>query len=154
MELQRDWIDLLSSLNDASAKYLVVGAAAIALHAEPRATRDFDIWIDTSAENAPRVYLALAKFGAPVDNVSVADFEQPDLIFQIGVEPLRIDIITGIDGVTFADAWTRKVDVRIAELVVPFISRQDLISNKRASGRPKDLLDLLLLDETQRGPLI
>lgn len=145
MELQRDWIDLLSSLNDASAKYLVVGAAAVALHAEPRATRDFSVWVEPSTENAQRVYRALALFGAPMERLSVDDFCSDDLIVQIGLEPLRIDVITSIDGVSFDEAWPRRVNVALDTLTVPFLSRRDLIANKQASGRPKDLLDLLLL---------
>jgi hypothetical protein len=95
MELQTDWIALLREFNAAGVEYLVVGAAAIAYHAQPRATRDFDVWVRPSPENASRAYRALATFGAPMDQITVADFEHDDTVWQIGIAPLRIDVITG-----------------------------------------------------------
>jgi hypothetical protein len=147
MELQSDWIALLREFNAAGVEYMVVGAAAIAFHSVPRATGDFDVWVRPSSKNARAVYRALANFGAPMEQVTVADFEHDDTVWQIGVEPLRVDVLTGIDGVTFDEAWPRRANARIEEYDVPIISRMDLIANKRAAGRHQDLADLELLGE-------
>lgn len=148
MELQSDWIALLREFNAAGAEYLVIGAAAIAYHGSPRATLDFDVWVRPSPENARAVYRALAAFGAPMDQVTLADFEHDDTVWQLGVEPLRIDVLTGIEGVTFDEAWPRRAHASIDGLDVPVISRIDLIRNKRTVGRNQDLADLELLGET------
>ena len=147
MDLQPDWIAVLREFNAAGVEYLVVGATAVAYHGYPRASRDFDVWVRPTSENAPRVYRALAKFGAPMDQVTIADFEHDDTIWQIGVEPLRVDVITGIEGVTFDEAWPRRMFAKVEGLDVPVISREDLIRNKRTVARHKDLADLELLGE-------
>ncbi|HLY01174.1 MAG TPA: nucleotidyltransferase [Candidatus Cybelea sp.] len=148
MQLHSDWIALLREFNAVGVEYMVVGAAAIGYHAVPRATRDFDVWVRPSPGNARLVYRALAVFGAPMDQVSVADFERDDTVWQLGVEPLRIDVLTGIEGVEFDDAWPRRDHATIDGLDVPVISRRDLIVNKRAAGRHQDLADLELLGES------
>jgi hypothetical protein len=99
MEIQSDWIALLREFNATGVEYMVVDAAAIAYHATPRATGDFDVWVRPSPENARATHHDLARFGAPMDQVTVADFEHDDTAWQLGVEPLRIDVLTGIDGV-------------------------------------------------------
>jgi len=145
MELQSDWIALLREFYAAGVEYMVIGAAAIAYHGYPRATRDFDVWVRPTAENARLVFRALANFGAPMDQVCVADFEHDDTVWQLGVEPLRIDVLTGIEGVTFDEAWPRCDHATIDGLDIPVISRRDLIVNKRTVGRHRDLADLELL---------
>ncbi len=146
MNLSSDFADLLHALNDANARYMIVGAHALAYHARPRATADFDVWVEASTENAPRVYRALAAFGAPLDNLKVEELVDDDLIFQIGVPPLRIDVITGISGVDFAQAWPRRSEGTLNGLRFFVIGREDLIENKKAAGRLKDLADVERLE--------
>ena len=145
--LNRDFREMLSELLDASAEYLIVGAYALAAHGVPRATGDLDVWIRPSKDNAGRVFAALARFGAPLDHVSLEDFTNPGMVFQIGVAPRRIDILTSIDGVDFDSAWSGRTSVEIDGLRVPVLGREDLIANKRAVGRPKDLADIAMLEE-------
>lgn len=146
MQLHSDWIALLRELNAAGAKYLVIGAAAVSYHGHPRGTMDFDVWVDPTPENARRVYRALASFGAPMEQVTLADFEHDDTVWMIGVIPLRIDVLTGIEGVAFEEAWERRASAHVLDMEVPVISKEDLIRNKRAAGREKDLLDLKALE--------
>ena len=146
MNLSSDFADLLRALNDASARYLIVGAHAVAYHARPRATADFDLWVEPSADNAPRVYQALAAFGAPLESLRVEELRSDDLIFQIGVPPFRIDIITGISGVTFDEAWPHRAEDHLNGLKFFVIGREDLIKNKKAAGRLKDLADVERLE--------
>lgn len=143
--MNRDFVEMLSALSAAGVKFLIVGAHALAAHGAPRATGDLDIWVQATAENAARVLTALRQFGAPLLDLSEADLCAEDTVFQIGVPPSRIDILTGISGVGFDDAWERRMDIAIGTLTVPTIGRLDFIENKKASGRPKDLLDLELL---------
>ena len=145
-----DFRDLLRALSDAGARFLVVGAYAVSLHSEPRSTADLDIWIDPSPENAERVYRALAAFGAPLAELSQAELAAPDLVFQLGVPPRRIDIMTSITGVEFADAWPARSEGTYGDVVFPVIGIDALIKNKEAVGRPKDLLDLDMLRRHRR----
>jgi len=140
-----DFRDLFAALNDAGARYLVVGAHAVAFYAEPRFTKDLDVWVEASAANAPRVMAALRAFGAPLSDVTEADFSRPEITLQIGVAPNRIDLTTQIDGVTFESAWPNRTASAFGDQTVWLIGRRDLVANKRASGRPQDLLDLELL---------
>jgi hypothetical protein len=141
-----DFRDILSAFSAEKAEFLVVGAYALAAHDLPRATGDLDLWVATTGENPERVLKALARFGAPVSDLSVEDLRHPDLVFQVGVTPLRIDILTSIDGVEFADAWPRRVSADLGGMKVPILSRDDLIRNKRAAGRPQDIADLARLE--------
>ena len=109
MFLQSDWIDLLREFNAAGVRYLVIGAAAMAVYGEIRGTDDFDVWVDPNEENAKNVWRALAAFGADVSNLTIDELQSEDLIFQIGVKPLRIDVLTGIDGVSFHEAWPNRI---------------------------------------------
>lgn len=143
--MNRDFVEMLSALSAAGVKFLVVGAHALAAHGAPRATGDLDIWVQATSENAARVLTALQQFGAPLFDLSEADLCARDTVFQIGLPPSRIDILTSISGVTFDDAWERRMDVAIGDLRIGTIGRSDFIENKKASGRPKDLLDLELL---------
>lgn len=143
--MNRDFVEMLSGLSAAGVRFLVVGAHALAVHGAPRATGDLDIWIQATPENAAKVLQALQTFGAPLFDLTIGDLSAPNTVFQIGLPPSRIDILSGISGVDFDAAWSRQVEVNIGTLRVGVIGRQDFIANKKASGRPKDLLDLALL---------
>ena len=140
-----DFRDLLRALCDAEARFLVIGAYAVSIHAEPRATGDLDIWVEPTAENARRVYAALQRFGAPLHDLTVGDLAVTDVVFQIGLPPRRIDILTSITGVTFAEAWPDRVEATYGDVRFPVIGLGALLRNKQALGRPKDLLDIDLL---------
>lgn len=146
MPANPDFRDLFSALNAAGARYLLVGGYAVAFHAEPRFTKDLDLWIEASAENAQRTYEALRAFGAPVAELSPDDLAEPDRILQIGVPPNRVDIVTSIDGVEFEAGWLNRVETEYGGESIHVIGRAELIENKRACGRPQDLLDLKLLE--------
>jgi hypothetical protein len=147
--VNEDFRDLLQALLEAGARFLVVGAHAMAVHGVPRATGDLDIWIAVDADNADRVAKALARFGAPLAAVGVsrADFLREDQVVQIGLPPRRIDLLTSISGIRFEDAWLGRVTHQVAGMAVPFLGRASLVTNKRASGRAKDLADLEALGE-------
>lgn len=142
----RDFKDLLSGFNANGVEYLVVGAHALAAHGYVRATKDLDVWVRADSENADRVLSPLAGFGAPTDDVTTADFSQPGITFQIGVDPVRIDVITAIDGLDFETAWGARIETNYGGEAVFVLSRQHLIQNKRASGRPQDLADIAALE--------
>lgn len=141
MFVNSDFSDLLRLFNDNHVRYLVVGGYALIQHAEPRYTKDLDLWISTDIANARGVFKALREFGAPLAGLTEDDFATEGYFYQMGVPPVRVDILMGIPGVDFADAWPRRVEVDFGGLLVPFISRQDLIQAKLASGRPQDLVD-------------
>lgn len=145
--LNPDYKEMLSALSAAGAEYLLVGAQAVAVYGRPRATGDLDLWVRPSQDNAPKVMTALARFGAPIKDLTVGDLEKPGLILQLGVEPCRIDILTAIEGVEFEPAWRNRKIVELEGLTVNCLGREDLIVNKRAVGRPKDLADLAALAE-------
>jgi hypothetical protein len=151
--LNEDFEDVLIAMLEAGARFLVVGAHALAVHGVPRATGDLDIWIDRSPENVPRVWAALLRFGAPVSalGISEADLSQPGTVVQIGLPPRRIDVLTDITGVEFAGAWPQRVAHQVAGRDVPFIGRAHLLANKRAAGRAKDQADAEALDPASRG---
>lgn len=145
--LNEDYRDILQSLNAENAKFLLVGAYALAALGYPRATMDIDIWVMPSPDNADAVLRALKRFGAPLHGLTKADLQQDDTIFQIGVAPRRIDIITGASGLKFEEAFSRSIEVDIDGLHLHSLSLEDLIANKRASGRKKDLADIEALGE-------
>jgi hypothetical protein len=140
--LDQNFKDMLNALNDAGAEYLVVGAHALGAYGNLRATGDFDIWIRPTPENVDRVWTAIEAFGAPRRKLSKADLCAADNIYQIGVAPFRIDIVTSITGVEFDDAWKNRHQTQISGINVAVLSRDDLLKNKRATGRPKDLIDV------------
>jgi hypothetical protein len=145
-----DYRELLSILNAHRVKYLVVGAYAVAIHAQPRATKDLDILVKSDAENAPAVFAALAEFGAPLQGLSAADFEEPGPFFRMGQEPVGVDILTAVPGVDFDAAWARRVDAVFDEetnLRAMCISREDLLAAKRAAGRRQDLADVEAIEK-------
>jgi len=146
--LNDDYKEMLQLLKSNEARFLVVGAYAMAAYGYPRATGDMGIWIWASGENSRKVFRALKEFGAPMAQIDEATFSAGNVISQIGVAPRRIDIITSIDGVEFGQAWERRVEVDIDGLKVPFISKADLIKNKESTGRDKDIIDVRYLKST------
>ena len=145
--MNRDYVEILAALSAAGADYLVVGAHALAAHGAPRATGDLDLWVRPTPENAGRVWRALEAFGAPLHDLTLDDLSRPDVVFQIGIVPQRIDLLTSITGVTFDEASRNRVIVEIEGLEVPVLGRADLIRNKRAVGRARDLADIEDLGE-------
>jgi hypothetical protein len=143
--MNRDFVEMLSALSAAGADYLVVGAHALAAHGTPRATGDLDIWVRPTEDNARLVMVAIEAFGAPLFDLTAHDLLAQDTEFQIGLPPSRIDLLSGITGVSFDDAWPHRLIVAIGDLQVPVLGREDFITNKRATGRAKDLSDLALL---------
>ena len=145
--LNDDFLDLLRALVEAEVEFMVVGAYAMAVHGVPRATGDLDVVVRPSAANAARVLAALRSFGAPLDAQGVGenDFSSPGAVYQIGLPPRRIDLLTSLTGVTFDEAWSERTELRVADLMLPFLGRDALVRNKRATAREKDLVDLELL---------
>jgi hypothetical protein len=146
MMLNEDYKEMLQFLADEKVKFLLVGAYALAVHGYPRATMDIDIWVLPSPENAQAVLRALDRFGAPLHGLTTADLQKDDTIFQIGVAPRRIDIITGASGLRFTEAFANSSVIDIDGLDVHIPSVDDLIRNKKASGRTKDLADVEALE--------
>ena len=140
--------DLLSLFNGYQIKYLVVGGYAVIKYTEPRYTKDLDLWVKADQENAAAVFQALLEFGAPLEGMTKDDFAHEGYFYQMGIPPVRVDILMSIKGLTFKEAWTRRVAVDFDGILVPFISKQDLITTKRASGRPQDLIDVELLSQS------
>jgi hypothetical protein len=148
--LPRDFRDLLSELTSAGAEFVVIGGHAVARHGYVRTTLDLDVFVRPSAANAARVFRALASFGAPLaaHGVTAADFERPGAVYQVGLPPTRIDVLTAIDGVDFDSAWATRVDADFDGVRASVLGRDALLRNKRSTGRPKDLLDADELERT------
>lgn len=144
-----DFRDLLRELNAAHVRFLVVGAHALGVHGTPRATADLDVWVQPTQDNANRVIVALAQFGAPIDDLGIArdDFTRPDVVAQLGLPPYRIDLLTSISGVAFEEAWSDRTEAVIEGVPVPVLGRASFIRNKRATGRTKDQADIESLGE-------
>jgi len=147
MEIQQDFRDLFALLNAHGADYLVCGAYALAFHGAPRYTGDIDILVKPDSENAQRVVDALAEFGFQFENLTIDDFKDPDKVVQLGVPPVRIDLITSITGVTWEEASAHRVPGIFGDVPVSYLGRSEFIANKRALGRKKDLADLEALGE-------
>lgn len=150
--LPEDFRDMLVELADAGARFMVVGGYAVAHHGHPRATEDIDIWVDPEPANAHRVFAALANFGAPVAQLDIteADLQSYDGVIQLGLPPVRIDLLCRIDGVGFEEAWAERDVVKIDDRDVSVIGLQRLLQNKRASGRMQDLADVEALEGSLR----
>lgn len=144
--LNEDYRDMLQALVDEKVRFLLVGAYALAAHGYPRATMDIDIWVMPAPDNADAVLRAIRRFGAPLHNLTKIDLEKDGTVFQIGVAPRRIDIITAASGLQFDQTFTRSLTVEIEGIEVHIPSVADLIRNKRASGRTKDLADAEALE--------
>jgi hypothetical protein len=151
-ELPTDFADLLLELLEAGVRFLLVGGYAVAHHGHPRATKDIDIWVCPEAGNADRLIQALRRFGAPLASLGVTrdDFLAPGQTVQIGVAPLRIDLLTGIAGVDFESAWSTRDQFKLGNHEVPILGRAQLLANKRAAGRPQDLADVAALERLAR----
>jgi hypothetical protein len=137
-----DFVDLLRAFVAADVRFLVVGAYALALHGRPRATGDLDVWVEATPDNAARVMRALHAFGAPTADIAEADFAREGVTYQIGLPPGRINILTQLTGLTFAEAWPDRLHRQFGGIAVDFIGRAAFLRNKRATGRPRDLGDI------------
>jgi len=147
--LNQDFRDLLAALLEAGARFLVVGAHAMAIHGVPRATGDLDVWIAPDSDDTERVWAALLRFGAPLAGMGVSreDLARANQVVQIGLPPRRVDVLTSITGVGFEEAWAERVTHDLGGLAVPFLGRAALVRNKKATSRAKDLADLEALGE-------
>ena len=151
MPLPEDWRAFIESLNSNGVEYVVVGAVALALHGIPRYTGDLDVFVRNSAENAKRLESALADFGMGSLGLRAADFVDSYRVIQLGVAPARIDILTSLTGVSFDQAWANRVQAVVGATRVNFIGREELIRNKRTTGRSQDRADLDALSENKEG---
>ena len=149
MEIQSDFRDLLELFNSHKVRYIIVGGYALAFHGAPRYTGDLDIFVACSAENAERIFSALEDFGFGSVDLTPADFNKPGQIIQLGVPPVRIDIVTSITGVSWEEAESNQVKGNYGDIRVQYIGREQLIVNKKAVGRKKDLADLEALGEDE-----
>lgn len=147
MQLDPDFNEFVRLLLDNEVRFLIIGGYALAAHGAPRYTGDLDTWVSVDHDNAERILKALEAFGFGGLDISTKDLETPNLVIQLGYPPHRIDLLTGIDGVSFESAWRRRMEVEIGSRMVPFIGREDLIANKRAAHRPQDLADVARLEE-------
>ncbi|MCI0560748.1 MAG: nucleotidyltransferase [Nitrososphaera sp.] len=148
--MNSDFKDLLKLFNDYHVRYLVIGGYAVIQYTEPRYTKDLDVWVSTERENARAVFEALREFGAPLAGMTEEDFTQEGHVYQLGVAPVRIDILMSVTGLTFEEAWGNRVEVDFEGILVMFISKQDLITIKLATGRPQDLIDVKKLSPTSK----
>jgi len=149
VKIPPEWKELIDSLCSNRVRFLVVGAHALAVHGRPRATGDLDILVEPTASNARRVSAALAEYGFSALARETDAFSRPDRMATLGREPLRVDIMTSISGVSFAQAWKGRVRAKAGGRMIAFLGRREFIKNKKASGRPKDLLDIALLEESR-----
>lgn len=142
INLNQDFKEFLAFLNSNRVEYLVIGGYAVAAHGHPRYTKDIDVWVRPTAQNSKRVMAALTEFGFGSVGLTEDSFMAPDTIVQLGYPPRRIDILTEPSGVKFEGCYSRKLEVEVDGTVVSFIGLEDLKTNKRASGRPRDLADI------------
>ena len=147
MELDQDFSEFVQLFLDNDVRFLIVGGYAMAAHGLPRFTGDLDTWVWIDHENAERIIKALTEFGFSSLDITAKDFQSPNLVVQLGFPPHRIDLLTGIDGVEFEEAWKRRIEVGVNGVDVPFIGREDLITNKTAASRVQDLADVARLEE-------
>jgi hypothetical protein len=145
--MNQDFLDLLRAFIDRDVRFLIVGAYALGVHGRPRATGDLDVWVDPTPENAANVMSALEQFGAPTAAVTTEDFSRPGIVFQMGLPPLRIDVLTALSGLTFSEAWPGRIQAPFGQVMADVIGREAFIKNKRATGRAKDLGDIEALGE-------
>jgi hypothetical protein len=141
-----DFSALLRAFNDAGVEYLIIGGHAFGFHDQPRYTKDYDVWIRPTPENGRRAFAALASFGAPLEGITASDLVDSESFYAMGVPPNRIDVLNTIDGITFDDAWPGRIDGQYGDERMWVIGLDDLITNKRAAGRPSDLIDVSRLE--------
>jgi hypothetical protein len=151
MPVNSDFRDLFSALSAAEARCLVIGAYAVVHHSEPRYTKDLDLWVEPTTQNAERVLRALASFGAPVAQLRAADLCDPETVYQIGIEPNRIDVLTALPALEFGPAWERSVVSTYGGVEIRILGLDDLILTKRTLGRPQDLLDVERLEAARNA---
>ncbi len=147
--LNPDFSDMLCAFRDEGVEFLLVGAYAVAVHGFPRATGDMDLWVRPTPENADRVWKALARFGAPMDQISPADLAVEGTVFQIGVAPRRIDILTSVTGLSFDEAWSTRKETEVDGHNLSALGLQALLKNKKAVNRPKDRGDIAELESLE-----
>jgi hypothetical protein len=150
MNGNHDYRDLLQCLNEAGARYLIVGAYAVIYHTEPRYTKDMDIWTDPSPENAAKVWNALVRFGAPLADLTPADLSNPDVVFQIGIEPNRVDILLDVEGLNFQEAWEKRATGTYEDQKIFVLDYESVLHAKKTSGREQDLLDVRRLEAVKK----
>lgn len=143
--MNSDFRDLLKLLEDFQVSFLVIGGYAVIRCTEPRYTKDLDLWIEPTPENADRCYRALAAFGAPLTGLGPLDFTQQGYVYQMGVPPTRVDVLMSLGRLSFTDAYQRRIVIEVDGLWIPILSKDDLIASKLAAGRPQDLIDVDLL---------
>ena len=150
MKTNQDFKDLFSTLNTCRVRYLLAGAHAVMQYAEPRFTKDIDVWIDPTPENARRVWKALMRFGAPLEGIAEGDFVNPQLVYQMGVIPNRVDIMMAVGGIQFSTAWRNRKRITYCGVHVNVMGRREIVRAKRMVGRPQDLLDLASLEQAAK----
>ena len=147
MRIEKDFKEFLELLNRKKAKYLIVGGFAFSFHGEPRYTKDIDFFVESSSENALKIISAINAFWEKDSGLKTGDLEKKGMIIQMGYPPIRIDILTSIDAIDFSEAWKNRVTANYGDIPAFFISLDDLISNKRACGRERDILDMKFLEK-------
>ena len=150
MKISSDYRDLLSIFNAAGVRYLIVGGYAVMIHTEPRYTKDLDVWVHRSGANAEALFRALAQFGAPLKGLQPADFTEPDVFYQVGIEPVRIDVMTSVSGLEFTRAWERRLVVDFDGVHAAVLSREDSLLSKKAAGRPHDRKHIRTLQKSRK----
>jgi hypothetical protein len=150
MQLNPHFLDLLSEFNAARVRYLVVGAHVLNYYGRPRTTGDLDVWVEPTVKNAERVFRALSKFGAPLEGITPGDFVAPGTVFQVGIAPNRIDVLTSLTGLGFSTAWKNRRRARYGTASICLVSERDFIRNKRAVGRTRDLADAEEIEQLLR----
>ena len=146
MPVNPDYKDLFRILNEEQVDYLVVGAHAVIYYTEPRFTKDLDVLIRPTRANAEKAWRALKRFGAPLREITQDDFTREDMVYQIGIAPNRVDILMGLGGVSFNEAWARREHAAYGDIPVFIIGKRELIAAKKSAGRPQDLLDVQKLE--------
>lgn len=146
MKLSQDFHELLECFARNDVRYLIVGGWALAAHGHPRLTKDLDVWVWAESTNARALLEALEEFGFGDLDLSVEDFSQPDIVIQLGYPPNRVDLLTSPTGVAFESCWGDRLEIQMDGLLVPFIGLEGLKANKRASGRPQDMVDVEILE--------
>ena len=140
--MNSDFSDLLKLMGEFQVRFLVIGGYAVIRYTEPRYTKDLDLWIEPTSENADRCFRALAAFGAPLVGLGPLDFTQQGYVYQMGIPPTRVDILMSLSGLPFPEAYARRVEIEFDGLRIPILSKEDLITSKLAAGRPQDLMDV------------
>lgn len=151
MSYNQDFKDLLNLLSENQVEFIIIGAYAVIFYTEPRFTSDLDIWINPTKNNAEKIWKTLEEFGAPLLEVEISDFTNPDIIYQIGVDPVRIDVFMGVPGLNFNDSYEDAVQSNYDGIPIRFLSRKDLIKAKKTTKREQDILDIKRLEDFNKN---